>query len=75
MPTDTLAGYTARIAEYAAMNGIECDRFKRRKIAQMLFARGERMHDTDLERIFMHADVVPPAAFRHIERGYCHHCN
>lgn len=38
-------------------------------IARALFERQARMSDEDLERIFMHADPVPPEAIRNIERA------
>lgn len=66
MPNASLAGYITRIAEFTAERGIECNRFKRREIAQMLHARGVRMRDEDLERIFMHSDETPRLAIKNL---------
>ena len=71
---ENTAGYEARIAEYTTEHGMPMNRFERRSLARLLHKRQIRMWDEDLERIFMHSDLVPPAAFQHVERGTCRHC-
>lgn len=70
----TATAYRNRIIQYADETGREVSKGKAMKLAIVLHRRGERMHDLDMERIFMHADIVPPSAFQHVERGYCRHC-
>lgn len=74
MPTSTndypatITGYENRIHGYAALHMIPVSRRMTKRLAYELHKRGARMRDTDLERVFMHADPTPREAIRNIER-------
>lgn len=67
MPEITLTGYENRVKEYATSSGRLISKGTTKAIAKDLFKRQARMSDIDLERVFMHADVVPPKAFKNIQ--------
>lgn len=65
----TATGYRDRILTYAATHGHSIGTSKAMRLAVKLSKRQARMSDTDLERIFAHADPTPKQAIRNIERG------
>lgn len=62
----TATGYRNRILEYADEHGHDISKGRAMKLAIQLHKRAARMQDEDLERIFMHTDPTPPAAFKRI---------
>ena len=63
----TATGFRNRILAYAEEHGHEMSKGRAMKLAIALDKRAARMQDEDLERIFMHADIVPPSAFKRIK--------
>jgi len=59
----TLTAYENRIAEYAAEHNHSTSRGQVKRLARTLHDRQARMWDEDLERVFMHPDPTPFAAF------------
>ncbi|WP_333810752.1 hypothetical protein [Timonella senegalensis] len=69
MFTTTLTAYENRVKQYAKETGRSVSRGTMKGIAKDLHGRQARMSNLDLERVFMHADVVPPKAFKNIQRN------
>lgn len=63
----TLTGYRRRITEYVEAHSINKTGSAISRMALKLHKRRARMRDTDLERIFMHADPTPEQAIKNLE--------
>ena len=63
----TLTGYENRVLAFRDDRYPNIGKRTAKTIARMLYERQARMSNEDLERIFMHADIVPPAAFKRIK--------